>query len=277
VLDPSPPAAAARGRTDAARRERLARLESGAASERLLVWIEEARERGASDEELARRAGTTPEAVRAELSDALAKGTIHALRRSPDRYIAEAPLARLASRAPVEIQALAAAGAGAVGASRRTLLQRLVPGADPRWAEAIEAALVARGSIVLAGEEARVPGRDELPATERDLASRIAGLYSERALDPPSPAEAATVLNHRQKVVEGLGCKFVRVHKQEEIAPAIRQAERWLDEFKVPVVIEVMLERVTNISMGTEIDAVNEFEELALSKDDAPTAIGLLD
>jgi len=142
--------------------------------------------------------------VRAELSDALAKGTIHALRRSPDRYIAEAPLARLASRAPVEIQALAAAGAGAVGASRRTLLQRLVPGADPRWAEAIEAALVARGSIVLAGEEARVPGRDELPATERDLASRIAGLYSERALDPPSPAEAATVLNHRQKVVEGL-------------------------------------------------------------------------
>jgi tartronate-semialdehyde synthase len=80
-----------------------------------------------------------------------------------------------------------------------------------------------------------------------------------------------------QKVVEGLGCKFVRVHKQEEIAPAIRQAERWLDEFKVPVVIEVILERVTNISMGTEIDAVNEFEELALSKEDAPTAIGLLD
>jgi tartronate-semialdehyde synthase len=80
-----------------------------------------------------------------------------------------------------------------------------------------------------------------------------------------------------QKVVEGLGCKFVRVHKQEEIAPAIRQAERWLDEFKVPVVIEVILERVTNISMGTEIDAINEFEELALSKDDAPTAIGLLD
>jgi tartronate-semialdehyde synthase len=80
-----------------------------------------------------------------------------------------------------------------------------------------------------------------------------------------------------QKVVEGLGCKFVRVHKQEEIAPAIRQAERWLDEFRVPVVIEVILERVTNISMGTEIDAITEFEELALSKDDAPTAIGLLD
>ena len=80
-----------------------------------------------------------------------------------------------------------------------------------------------------------------------------------------------------QKVVEGLGCKFVRVHKQEEIKPAILQANAWMAEFNVPVVIEVMLERVTNISMGTEIDAVNEFEELATSIADAPTAVGLLD
>ena len=80
-----------------------------------------------------------------------------------------------------------------------------------------------------------------------------------------------------EAVVKGLGCKFVRVHKQEEIAPAIRQAERWLDEFKVPVVIEVMLERVTNISMGTELDNVVEFEELATLDEHAPTAIALLD
>jgi len=80
-----------------------------------------------------------------------------------------------------------------------------------------------------------------------------------------------------EAVVKGLGCKFVRVHKQEEIAPAIRQAEAWMVEHSVPVVIEVMLERVTNISMGTEIDAINEFEELAASPADAPTAIGLLD
>ena len=78
-------------------------------------------------------------------------------------------------------------------------------------------------------------------------------------------------------VVEGLGCKAIRVHKQEEIKPAIEQAKRWMAEFQVPVVIEVMLERVTNISMGTEIDAINEFEDLAISAEDAPTAIGLLD
>lgn len=78
-------------------------------------------------------------------------------------------------------------------------------------------------------------------------------------------------------VVEGFGCKFVRVYKQEEIGPAITQANVWMAEFQVPVVIEVMLERVTNIAMGVEIDAINEFEELALTAADAPTAIGLLD
>ncbi|HMT58855.1 MAG TPA: glyoxylate carboligase, partial [Ottowia sp.] len=49
------------------------------------------------------------------------------------------------------------------------------------------------------------------------------------------------------KVVEGLGCKAIRVHRQEEIAPAIKQAEAWMNEFRVPVVIEMILERVTNI------------------------------
>jgi tartronate-semialdehyde synthase len=75
------------------------------------------------------------------------------------------------------------------------------------------------------------------------------------------------------KVVEGLGCKAIRVHRQEELRPAIAQAEAWMKEFQVPVVIEVILERVTNIAMGTEIDNINEFEALATSRADAPTAV----
>jgi tartronate-semialdehyde synthase len=75
------------------------------------------------------------------------------------------------------------------------------------------------------------------------------------------------------KVVEGLGCKAIRVYKQEEIKPAIERAEKLMAEFSVPVVIEVMLERVTNIAMGTEIDAINEFEALAESLADAPSSV----
>jgi tartronate-semialdehyde synthase len=44
----------------------------------------------------------------------------------------------------------------------------------------------------------------------------------------------------------------------------------------VPVVVEIILERITNISMGTEIDNIVEFEELATRGEDAPTAISAL-
>jgi tartronate-semialdehyde synthase len=50
-----------------------------------------------------------------------------------------------------------------------------------------------------------------------------------------------------------------------------------MEEFRVPVVVEIILERVTNIAMGTEINAINEFEDLAERGEDAPTAISMLD
>ncbi|UVJ45495.1 glyoxylate carboligase [Pseudomonas sp. LS1212] len=78
-------------------------------------------------------------------------------------------------------------------------------------------------------------------------------------------------------VAEGLGCKALRVFEPAEIQPALRKAQELMAQFKVPVVVEIILERVTNISMGTEINAVNEFEDLALVGDDAPTAISMLD
>ncbi|TWP35442.1 glyoxylate carboligase [Leekyejoonella antrihumi] len=79
------------------------------------------------------------------------------------------------------------------------------------------------------------------------------------------------------KVAEGLGCKAIRVSEPDEILPALEQAKKMIVEFRVPVVVEVILERVTNVSMGTEIDNVVEFEDLAARGEDAPTAIALLD
>ena len=60
-----------------------------------------------------------------------------------------------------------------------------------------------------------------------------------------------------------MGCKAIRVRKPEEFAGAFKEAKRLMKEHRVPVVLEFILERVTNISMGTEIDEVTEFEELA--------------
>jgi tartronate-semialdehyde synthase len=78
-------------------------------------------------------------------------------------------------------------------------------------------------------------------------------------------------------VAEGLGCKALRVFKPEEIEPALQKAKLMADQYRVPIIVEVILERVTNISMGAEIDAINEFEELAEKREHAPTSVALLD
>ncbi|OBI53852.1 glyoxylate carboligase [Mycobacterium sp. E787] len=69
-------------------------------------------------------------------------------------------------------------------------------------------------------------------------------------------------VDHRS-VVEGLGCKAIQVTEPSDIGPALGRAQQLAREHKVPVVVEVFLERVTNIAMGTEIDNVTEYNELA--------------
>ncbi|MEV5675978.1 glyoxylate carboligase [Streptomyces sp. NPDC052179] len=76
------------------------------------------------------------------------------------------------------------------------------------------------------------------------------------------------------KVVEGLGCKAIRVTEPDQLLPAFEEAKKLAAEFRVPVVVEAILERVTNIAMsGTDIASVNEFEDIATEPGHAPTAI----
>lgn len=77
-------------------------------------------------------------------------------------------------------------------------------------------------------------------------------------------------------VVEGLGCKAIRVTEPDRIAPAFAEARELMKEHRVPVVVEVILERVTNIAMGTDLAGINEFEALAENVADAPSSIAAL-
>ncbi len=63
-------------------------------------------------------------------------------------------------------------------------------------------------------------------------------------------------------VVQGLGCKALRVKDPSKIQDALKQARVLAAQHRVPVVVEIILEKVTNIAMGTEIDKVNEFEDI---------------
>ena len=204
VLDPLP--AAMRGRLDAARREALDRVEKGPLAERLLVWVEEGRDRGAGEEALAQRAGVSTEAVRAALARAAAERPAPrpaALAGAlPRRARARAPCrpgrarsSRLSSRSRKRRRRRVSQHASRsdcfpapTRAGRRRSRRR-------SWREA---------PLVVAGDEARAPGREDLAAPERDLAERIAAVFAERGLNPPSPGEAAELVRHRPKVVEGL-------------------------------------------------------------------------
>jgi selenocysteine-specific elongation factor len=192
------------GRPPAEVAEMLRRLEMGTLRDRLELWIDLAKEAGVDDETLARRGGVSSAEVREALSEPLAAGKFRALRRSPNRYVADVTLEKLAAKARAEIAAYVSSESGALGIPRRTLLARLLPESDPPWAEAVEAALAERGAFVAVGEEARPPGRDDLVGNERELSERIAQVFRERALEPPSPREVAEIVRHRPKVVDGL-------------------------------------------------------------------------
>jgi tartronate-semialdehyde synthase len=83
-------------------------------------------------------------------------------------------------------------------------------------------------------------------------------------------------------VAEGLGCKAIRVKSPNEFKDAFARAEALMAEHQVPVVIEFILERVTNISMGLEINAINEFEDIlcldpSLTAENGWVGVGLAD
>ena len=72
-------------------------------------------------------------------------------------------------------------------------------------------------------------------------------------------------------VAEGLGCKAIRVKSPNEFKQAFADARILMAKHQVPVVIEFILEKVTNIAMGTELDNVNEFEgALDVAREMAP-------
>ncbi|WP_287988244.1 glyoxylate carboligase [Acidiphilium sp.] len=93
---------------------------------------------------------------------------------------------------------------------------------------------------------------------------------------PEQGRAAASGVDH-VAVAEGLGCKALRVTEPDGIAPALIRAAAMMKAHRVPVVVEIVLERVTNIAMGPEIDSIQEHDELAEHKDDAPTALAFLD
>jgi tartronate-semialdehyde synthase len=64
------------------------------------------------------------------------------------------------------------------------------------------------------------------------------------------------------KATEAMGCLAMRVFQPDELSGAFERARSLARENRLPVVVEVITERATNIAMGPEIDQITEFEEI---------------
>jgi len=62
------------------------------------------------------------------------------------------------------------------------------------------------------------------------------------------------------KAAEAFGCRAIRVFEPGKIAQAIAWARKEAAETHVPVLVEIITERITNIAMGAEIDQIKEYE-----------------
>jgi len=78
----------------------------------------------------------------------------------------------------------------------------------------------------------------------------------------PATSQSGHYCSGGQRTRSAPRCKSLRVTDPEKIAAALRDALVMARQYRVPVVVEVILEKVTNIAMGTEIDKINEFEEV---------------
>ena len=62
------------------------------------------------------------------------------------------------------------------------------------------------------------------------------------------------------RAAEAFGAIARRVTRPQERAPAFAWARAEAERRQLPVVVEVITEKVTDIAMGPEIDAIQEFE-----------------
>ncbi len=64
------------------------------------------------------------------------------------------------------------------------------------------------------------------------------------------------------RATEAMGGLAFRIFDPEELSEAFEKARRLAAEKRLPVLVEVITEKVTNIAMGAEIDKITEFEEV---------------
>jgi selenocysteine-specific elongation factor len=158
---------------------------------------------------LSRQESLSEENVRGLLAPALEDRSILEL-AGAGLVISARAIEALAARARAAVEDSVRGRAGALGASRAAVLERVLRGVEPRAAEALLARIAESGGIEVRGDELRLPGSSSLPGPEEGLAEEIVRRYDAAGLAPPSPPELARQLPAKEKIVEGLVAYLVK-------------------------------------------------------------------
>ena len=169
------------------------------------------------------------------------------------------------------------------GPSRRTFRPRhhLVRGEDgpPGWE--ILAAIGARcarpdepvvavvGDNSFPTEELAVAARNRVPVVVVMVHSECPG-QAGVGYDAAQPVAGGGGIDH-VKLMDAFGCPARRVEQPGEIADALRWATLEAEAARLPVLVEVMVERGADAAMGASLDTITEFEPVpALVPVEAP-------
>jgi len=177
--------------------------------ELLAFWIEQAGLVGATAHQLAVRLGVLDDAVESPLGRLLDAGTVVALPTQPATLVNAAHLDVLASAAERELARRFEGVEVSAGVPTRDFAAALLPRRARDLAGVYLETLRRRGLLELTGGRVVPPGSDRhMSALGEELTRRIEKLYRDTGFDAPSPSEAASRLEAKPAMVDGI-CSYL--------------------------------------------------------------------
>ncbi|HYG63335.1 MAG TPA: selenocysteine-specific translation elongation factor [Thermoanaerobaculia bacterium] len=175
----------------------------------LAFWVQEAGERGVEAPEIARRLGTRPEKVAAELSAlAKAKGLLLEVPEGHGhgrRWIAAGAVERVSERARRVLKEHFQKDRLAEAMPKAEAVRRILRGRAAELAHVYFGWLEAQKVLAVQGEKVTLPGRSaDLTGEESKLSAEVLAAFDKGGLTPPSPSELQQALSAKPQILEGV-------------------------------------------------------------------------
>jgi selenocysteine-specific elongation factor len=171
-------------------------------------WVASAGERGAEAAELARRLGTAPAGVAADLAALAGEARLLEVPEGPGhgrRFVTPSSYQRLVERARRVLKEYFQKDRMAVGMPKAEAVRRILRGKGAELADVYFAWLEAQKVLAVRGDQVTLPGRSaELTAEESRLATAVLERFAKAGLTPPAPSDLEAELKAKPQILDGV-------------------------------------------------------------------------